>query len=188
MVSNYLKGKRDEMIDLMAWNADGTRMPAKMHTQYLYGLYLNDDLAHDRYQGRGGSRPPVRHPRADVRRRHRDGPRRPWQSVYKIDRYVQSDEFTFLLTSGGHNAGIISGPSHPKRRHRVRTRRPGEPRVSADAWLASTEQQAGSWWPVWGEWLRSRSAAGRVAPPALGAAEAGYAALADAPGEYVRQR
>jgi polyhydroxyalkanoate synthase subunit PhaC len=187
-VSNYLKGKRDEMIDLMAWNADGTRMPAKMHTQYLYGLYLNDDLAHDRFKVEGEivHLSDIRVPMFVVGTETDHVA--PWKSVYKIDRYVQSDEFTFLLTSGGHNAGIISGPSHPKRRHRVRTRRPGEPRVSADAWLASTEQQAGSWWPVWGEWLRSRSAAGRVASPAMGAAEAGYAPLADAPGDYVRQR
>ncbi len=108
--------------------------------------------------------------------------------MYKVGRYVQSGEFTFLLTSGGHNAGIVSGPVHPKRHHRVHTRRGGEPRLSADAWLAANAKQPGSWWPVWGEWLAAHSIPGRVAPPALGAPEAGYAPLADAPGEYVRIR
>ena len=59
---------------------------------------------------------------------------------------------------------------------------------TADEWFATNDKRPGSWWPVWGEWLAAHSTAGRVAPPALGAPEAGYAPLADAPGEYVRQR
>jgi polyhydroxyalkanoate synthase len=187
-VNTYLKGRRDEMIDLMAWNADGTRMPAKMHTQYLYGLYLNDDLVHDRFQVEGETvhLSDIRVPMFVVGTETDHVA--PWKSVYKVDRYVRSSEFTFLLTSGGHNAGIVSGPVHPKRHHRVHTRRGGEPRLTADEWFATNDKRPGSWWPVWGEWLAAHSTAGRVAPPALGAPEAGYAPLADAPGEYVRQR
>ena len=187
-VNNYLKGRRDEMIDLMAWNADGTRMPARMHTQYLYGLYLNDDLAHDRFriEGEVVHLSDIRVPLFVVGTETDHVA--PWQSVYKIDRHVRSDEVTFLLTSGGHNAGIVSGPVHPKRQHRVRTRRTGDPRLSAEAWLEATERRPGSWWPVWGGWLAAHSSPQRVAPPALGAPEAGLAPLADAPGEYVLQR
>ena len=187
-VNNYLKGRRDEMIDLMAWNADGTRMPAKMHTQYLYGLYLNDDLAHDRFRVEGETvhLADIRVPMFVVGTETDHVA--PWKSVYKVGRYVRSDDFTFLLTSGGHNAGIVSGPVHPKRHHRIHTRRSGDAVLSSGAWLAANEKRAGSWWPAWGEWLAAHSTPGRVAPPAPGAPEAGYVPLADAPGEYVLQR
>jgi polyhydroxyalkanoate synthase len=109
----------------------------------------------------------------------------PWKSVYKIGNLVRSSDYTFLLTSGGHNAGIISGPVHPKRRHRVRRLLDGERPAPADEWLASTAPATGSWWPVWQAWLAARSG-GRTAPPALGAPDAGYPPLGAAPGEYVR--
>jgi polyhydroxyalkanoate synthase len=112
----------------------------------------------------------------------------PWQSVYKVDRYVQCSEFTFLLTSGGHNAGIISGPAHPKRRHRVRTRKAGEARLSADKWFETTEVKQGSWWPTWGAWLGTHSSPDRLAPPTMGAPKKGYTPTVKAPGEYVLQR
>jgi polyhydroxyalkanoate synthase len=187
-VNAYLKGERAGMIDLMAWNADGTRMPARMHTEYLYGLYLNNDLALDRFKVEGEvvHLSDIRVPMFVVGTETDHVA--PWQSVYKVDRYVQCSEFTFLLTSGGHNAGIISGPAHPKRRHRVRTRKGGESRLTADKWLETTEVKQGSWWPTWGEWLQVHSSAERVAPPPMGAPERGYTPTASAPGEYVLQR
>jgi polyhydroxyalkanoate synthase len=109
----------------------------------------------------------------------------PWKSVYKIGNLVRSGDYTFLLTSGGHNAGIISGPVHPKRRHRVRRLEAGERPAPADEWLASTPPATGSWWPVWQAWLAARSGE-RIAPPAFGAPDSGYAPLGAAPGEYVR--
>ena len=187
-VKSYLKGEREDMIDLMAWNADGTRMPWKMHTEYLVGLYLNNDLAEGRFKVEGKT---VKlsdiHVPMFVVGTETDHVA-PWKSVYKVDGLVGSSEFTFLLTSGGHNAGIVSGPVHPRRRHRVRTRRAGDPVLSADQWFETTKSQPGSWWPTWAAWLQSRSSAKRVAPPAMGAPKAGYAPICPAPGEYVRQR
>jgi len=110
----------------------------------------------------------------------------PWKSVYKVDGLVRSDEVTFLLTSGGHNAGIVSGAVHPKRRHRVRTRAASDARLKADRWLAETEVTPGSWWPTWEAWLRRHGSSKQVAPPAMGSGN--YPALEDAPGQYVRQR
>ena len=187
-VNAYLKGERAGMIDLMAWNADGTRMPARMHTEYLYGLYLNNDLALDRFKVEGEvvHLSDIRVPMFVVGTETDHVA--PWKSVYKVDRYVQCSEFTFLLTSGGHNAGIISGPAHPKRRHRVRTRKGGGSRLTADKWLETTEVKQGSWWPTWGAWLDSHSSPERVAPPTMGAPERGYLPTASAPGEYVLQR
>jgi polyhydroxyalkanoate synthase len=176
------------MIDLMAWNADGTRMPWKMHTEYLVGLYLQNDLAQGRFKVEGEtiSLKDIRVPMFVVGTETDHVA--PWKSVYKVSALTSSREFTFLLTSGGHNAGIISGPVHPKRRHRVRTQKAGEAPLPADEWFAQTEPTPGSWWPTWAEWLKSHSSPERVAPPAMGAPKEGYAPLGDAPGEYVLQR
>src|SRR6202042_817962 len=106
----------------------------------------------------------------------------PWQSVYKARGLTRSSDFTFLLTSGGHNAGIVSGPVHPRRRHRVRTWLNDSESLAAQAWLESTPPQTGSWWPVWESWLSRHSSAARVAPPGTGAPAAGFPPLGDAPG------
>jgi polyhydroxyalkanoate synthase len=185
MVQSYLKGARDPMIDLMAWNADGTRMPYRMHTEYLYRLYLDNELASGRFPVHGASVSlgDVTVPMFVVGTETDHVA--PWKSVYKVGNLVRSSDYTFLLTSGGHNAGIISGPVHPKRKHRVRHQASGERPATADAWLASTPPTPGSWWPTWQAWLAARSGA-RTAPPTLGRPDAGYPALADAPGDYVR--
>ena len=187
-VKSYLKGEREGMIDLMAWNADGTRMPWKMHTEYLVGLYLRNDLAEGRFKVEGETiqLADIKVPMFIVGTETDHVA--PWKSVYKLDKLTGSPEFTFLLTSGGHNAGIISGPVYPKRRHRVRTRHTGESSLSADEWFETTTPLPGSWWPTWAEWLKTHSSAERVAPPEMGAPAAGYAPLGDAPGEYVLQR
>ncbi|MBS0395022.1 MAG: polyhydroxyalkanoic acid synthase [Proteobacteria bacterium] len=185
MVQSYLKGARDPMVDLMAWNADGTRMPYKMHTEYLYRLYLDNELSSGRFPVRGE---PVR--LSDLRMPMfvvgtETDHVAPWKSVYKLENLTRSQDYTFLLTSGGHNAGIISGPVHPKRKHRVRTRTLTDRHLSPEEWLATTPPQPGSWWPTWQKWLAMHSG-DRAAPPALGAPAAGYPVLRDAPGEYVR--
>ncbi len=187
-VKSYLKGERDGMIDLMAWNADGTRMPWKMHTEYLVGLYLRNDLAEGRFKVEGETvkLADIRVPMFVVGTETDHVA--PWKSVYKVSGLTGSPEFTFLLTSGGHNAGIVSGPVNPKRRHRARTVREGEPRIGADEWFETTAPLPGSWWPAFADWLKTHSSPERVPPPAMGAPEASYAPQADAPGEYVRQR
>jgi polyhydroxyalkanoate synthase len=187
MINSYVKGTRDPMIDLMAWNADGTRMPYKMHTEYLYRLYLDNELSSGRFPVKGQ---PIRlsdvQVPAFVVGTETDHVA-PWKSVYKLANLLRSDDYTFLLTSGGHNAGIVSGPVHPKRKHRVRARQLKDPRVTAEDWLATTPPQTGSWWPVWQQWLVAHSGA-RGPAPAIGAADRGYPVLRDAPGEYVRMK
>jgi polyhydroxyalkanoate synthase len=112
----------------------------------------------------------------------------PWHSVYKARALTRSRDYTFLLTSGGHNAGIVSGPVHPRRRHRVRTWSSETETLTPGRWLETTPPHPGSWWPTWQHWLAQRSAQPLVPPPTLGSAAAGYPPLADAPGEYVLQR
>ncbi len=183
MVHDYLMGQRTPMIDLMAWNADGTRMPYRMHSEYLRSLFLNNELAAGRYDfgGKPATLTDIRVPifAVGAERDHVA----PWKSVYKINLLADTD-VTFLLTSGGHNAGIISEPGHPRRHHRIATRPEGEPFMAPDEWFTTTKLRDGSWWPTWQAWLAKRSGT-PVKPPRMGKAKAGFAPLCDAPGTYV---
>jgi polyhydroxyalkanoate synthase subunit PhaC len=186
-VQQYVRGERPKLNDLMAWNADGTRMPWRMHSEYLERLYLKNELALGTFTANGR--------RIDLAKLHlpmfvvgtETDHVAPWRSVYKLRALTRSTDYTFLLTSGGHNAGIVSGPVHPRRRHRMLTWRNATARLTADEWLASAPHSQGSWWPAWQRWLVAHSSAARIPLRAAnGGRAAGAAALADAPGSYVR--
>jgi len=183
LVNEYLLGNRRSMNDLMAWNADATRMPAKMHSQYLRRLYLNNDLSAGRYPvgGRPVSLANLKLPIFCLGTVSDHVA--PWQSVYKLHLLTPS-EITFVLTTGGHNAGIVSPPGHPRRRYQISTRGVSSTQLSAEDWQASAPSHEGSWWPAWAAWLNERSSA-RQMPPRTGASDRGYRPLCDAPGEYV---
>ena len=186
MVDRYLKGKSERLIDLMAWNADGTRMPWRMHTEYLYRLYLNNELASNRFpvNGKLVRLSDIRQPMFIVGTETDHVA--PWKSVYKTDNLVRSDDLSFLLTSGGHNAGIVSGPVHPKRHYRLRRRHLVDPHLAPDDWMSTTPRQAGSWWPAWQSWLVAHSS-GLAKPPRTGNVRKGYEVFDEAPGQYVRK-
>jgi polyhydroxyalkanoate synthase len=184
-VNSYLRGNRESPNDLMAWNADGTRMPCRMHSEYLRQLYLDNALARGEFRadGRVAELAGIQVPMFVVGTETDHVA--PWKSVYKARGLTRSADYTFLLTSGGHNAGIISGAVHPRRRHRVRTWLNATETLSPEAWFESTPPHSGSWWPIWEQWLAQHSAPAKVRPPEMGSAAAGYVPLADAPGEYV---
>jgi polyhydroxyalkanoate synthase len=187
-VNSYLRGKRESPNDLMAWNADGTRMPCRMHAQYLRQLYLNNSLARGEFQSEGHrvDLDAIRMPLFIVGTESDHVA--PWQSVYKVRGLTRSADYTFLLTSGGHNAGIVSGPVHPRRRYRARTWLNATESLAPAEWIEKTAPQAGSWWPVWQQWLAQHSSQGLVAPPPLGSVAAGYPPIAEAPGAYVLEK
>jgi len=187
-VNSYVRGKRESPNDLMAWNADGTRMPCRMHSEYLRQLYLNNALARGEFKadGRLAALAGIQIPMFVVGTETDHVA--PWKSVYKARGLTRSVDYTFLLTSGGHNAGIISGAVHPRRRHRVRTWLNAAETLSPEVWFDSTPPQSGSWWPGWEQWLTQHSTPQKVGPPPMGSAAAGYVPLADAPGEYVLQK
>lgn len=185
MIQRYFHGEEYSMNDLMSWNADGTRMPYKMHYEYLHKLYLHNELARGLYQvnGKKISLADIEAPMFVVGTQTDHVA--PWESVYKVHQ-LTNNELTFLLTSGGHNAGIISGPAHPRRNYQVHTRTPGSKYLCADTWRSNTESQPGSWWPEWSKWL-DQHISGQSKPPKMGNNSKGYKALRDAPGEYVRE-
>ena len=171
------------MTDLMAWNADATRLPFRMHSEYLRRLFLENELAEGRYpvNGRPVALSDIRAPIFAVGTETDHVA--PWRSVYKIHLLTET-EVTFVLTSGGHNAGIVSEPGHTHRSFHTTTRAAEGRYLDPETWIASAQRNTGSWWPVWVEWLARRSGA-PVPPPMLGSPEKGYPALADAPGRYV---
>jgi polyhydroxyalkanoate synthase len=185
-INTYVRGEREAKNDLMAWNADGTRMPYRMHAEYLRKLYLNNELARGEFE--------VQKRRVDLARIKmpmfvvgtETDHVAPWRSVYKARALTRSSDYTFLLTSGGHNAGIVSGPVHPRRRHRVRTWLNATETLPPERWLETTAPQPGSWWPVWESWLTQHSSPERVAAPPMGSPI--DRPLCAAPGEYVLQK
>jgi len=183
MVHEYLMGQRAEMSDLMAWNADTTRMPYRMHSEYLKHFFLDNDLFEGRY--RVAERPvalgDIRAPIFAISTEWDHVA--PWRSVYKINLLTDTD-VTFLLTNGGHNAGIISEPDRRDRHYRIARKPAGSRYVDPETWLTVTSAATGSWWPVCANWLE-RQSSGRVEPPALGAPDKGYPVLGPAPGTYV---
>ena len=184
MVQSYLKGERAQMIDLMAWNADATRMPYRMHSEYLRRLFLKNALAagHFDVEGRPISLRDIRAPIFAVSTLTDHVA--PWRSVYKIQLLTDAN-VTFVLSNGGHNAGIVNPPGRANRRHQIATHVESENYVDPDAWQASAVHHEGSWWPCWQDWLVQHGTQERIAPPSIGAPTKGYAALCDAPGSYV---
>ena len=185
-VNQYLRGKRAPLNDLMAWNADGTRMPCRMHSEYLKRLYLHNELATGRFT--------VANEPVDLKQLTvpmfvvgtETDHVAPWRSAFKTRALTRSADFSFVLTSGGHNAGIISGPVNPKRRHREFHWTDAAAAASPEQFLDGAQLHAGSWWPTWERWLAARSTPATATPPPMGNAAAGYPPLCDAPGGYVR--
>ncbi len=186
MIHEKLMGEQSEPNDMMTWNADSTRMPYRMHSEYLRGLFLENRLSHGKYRidGQALSLTDLDLPIFAVGTETDHVA--PWKSVYKIHHLTDAD-VTFALTSGGHNAGIISEPGHRHRHYRIATHPHSERYQDPEAWVAAVAPQEGSWWEGWAEWLAARSGE-RVAPPPMGRPEAGYEAICDAPGSYVFQR
>lgn len=186
VIRQYLLGERDPMSALMAWNADGTRMPARMHSEYLRALFLENRLSRGRYavDGRPVALTDIRVPifAVGTEKDHIA----PWESVYKI-RLLTDVPVTMALTNGGHNGGIVSRPDHPRRRFRLETMPANANYQPPEQWYAATQPQDGSWWLAFADWLAERSGA-RAAPPAMGAAEHGLPPLDPAPGSYVMER
>jgi polyhydroxyalkanoate synthase len=187
LIREYLLGQRTPMKDLMAWNSDATRMPYRMHSEYLRNLFLNNKLAEGNYQV--GDKPialsDINIPLFVVatERDHVS----PWRSVFKINLLTTVD-VTFVLTSGGHNVGIVSLPVKKTKRHyRISTLKEQDRYVDPDRWNRKVKAIEGSWWPALESWL-SKHSRKKIDPPAMGCKEKGYRPLEAAPGTYVKQK
>ncbi|MEZ5821681.1 MAG: alpha/beta fold hydrolase [Xanthobacteraceae bacterium] len=181
----YLMGERSVPNDLMSWNADATRMPYRMHSEYLRRLFLNNELAEGRYCA-GGDLVSLSdlHAPMFVVGTLRDHVA-PWRSTYKINYLAADADITYVLASGGHNAGIVAPPGEERHSYQVLAKQADAPYLGPDEWLRLARRREGSWWPEWVHFLNERSGP-PVAPPPMGGSK--QETLADAPGEYVLQR
>lgn len=185
IVHDYLIGERAPPSDLMSWNADATRMPYRMHSDYLRRLFLDNDLAEGRYQVDG----------TPVALSNLHGPMfvvgtlrdhvAPWKSAHKIH-FLADADVTFVLASGGHNAGIVAPPGEEGHSYQVLTKKADEPYIGPDEWIKLAPSHEGSWWGEWARFL-ARHSSPAVTPPPLGQSKQSAAMLGDAPGSYVLQ-
>jgi polyhydroxyalkanoate synthase len=156
-----------------------------MHSEYLRRLFLNNDLAEGRYLVEGN---PISlsdiHAPMFVVGTVRDHVA-PWKSTYKIHYQVDAD-VTYLLTSGGHNAGIVAPPSEQGHSYQVKTKKADAVYIGPDEWLKTAPRIGGSWWLEWAKWLTAQSGE-PCKPPQMGVEHADGHSLPDAPGDYVRQ-
>ncbi|MBK5935202.1 polyhydroxyalkanoate synthase [Rhodovulum imhoffii] len=183
-VRRYLMGLEEQEFDISFWNADATRMPYRMHSDYLRGLFLENRLTAGRFavEGRVIALKDISAP-TFVLGTEKDHIA-PWRSVYKTTLFTDN-ALTFVLTGGGHNGGILSEPGHKGRHYRIGHRRPGADYMDPESWFACHGPQEGSWWLEWGRWLARHSGARGALPP-MGRAD--LPPLGEAPGTYVFQR
>ena len=175
--ANWLMGETPPAFDILAWNADATRISEATHSQYLRSFYLENRLATGTMT------------LADRLLRLEDvvtdmyvlGAREdhitPWTSSYATTGLLDNASVRFVLSSAGHIAGIVNPPG-PRRVHWTNDALPSSP----DEWLAGASQHTGSWWEDWAGWVSAR-AGGRRPPPAMGSSD--HPVLGDAPGTYV---
>jgi len=186
IIRNYLLGEEERINDLVAWDHDTTRLPYKMHSEYLRKLFLNNELVQGQFK--------VNNKKVALMDIHNPvfvvstltDHIAPWKSVYKIHLFTRTD-ITFVLTSGGHNAGIVSEPGHPNRHFQMDTQQAGKKHVTTEKWLQQTARYEGSWWPQWQQWLVKHSGEQTTLPP-MGNPEMGYPIYYEAPGIYVLEK
>ena len=183
LTKEYILGDRPEPSDLMAWNADGTRLSIRMHSQYLHHMYLNNDLAKGRYKVGDSS----------IHLEDIDCPVfavgtdqdfvAPWKSVYKLNEHIKSP-IEFVLASGGHNAGVVSPPGFKHKSYKYLKRSRNGKYITPEEWLKSSTQADGSWWEHWTGWLDLQMTK-MIEPPKFNISTNSNDKLTNAPGTYV---
>ena len=179
VVSGWLMGEQPPAFDILAWNADGTRMPADMHSFYLRCCYVENQLASGTMT-LAGTRLDLAKITADAYiLSAKEDHIAPWRSTYATTGLLGGTN-RFVLSSSGHVAGIVNPPGG-RRTYSTNDDLPAQP----DEWLAGATEHPGSWWEDWADWIATR-AGPRRKPPPMGSAA--HPPVADAPGDYVHQK
>ncbi|HEY8070334.1 MAG TPA: class I poly(R)-hydroxyalkanoic acid synthase [Burkholderiales bacterium] len=178
VINNYLMGKDPFPFDLLYWNSDATRMPARMHSFYLRNMYLKNLLGVPggiTLEGVPIDLSKVKVPSYFISTA--EDHIAPWKTTYKGSKYLGGD-VRFVLGGSGHIAGIVNPPSAKKYQYWTNDTRPD----SAEDWLETAAQHPGSWWDDWQAWMDARNAGGKIP------ARTPEHPLEDAPGSYVMLR
>ncbi len=178
-VSNYLLGKDPPAFDLLFWNADQTRMPKKLHMDYLRSMYGRNALSQGEFEI-GGIRADLSKVRIPLYfQASREDHIAPMKSVYRSARTFSRADVTLTLAGSGHIAGVVNPPSANKYQHWTNPELP----ETLDEWLAGAEQHPGSWWSHWADWLHARSGDW---VPARNPSKGPLKPIEPAPGSYVK--
>src|ERR1051326_3552380 len=178
-VNNYLLGNAPPAFDVLYWNNDTTRLPARLHADFLDLIETNPYVSPGRLEVRGMP--------LDMRKVNLDSyvvagvndHITPWQGCYNTAK-LYGERSTFVLSNSGHIQSLLNPPGNPKAVFWAGAAREAD----GQAWLEQAEKHAGSWWPHWLDWIKARSGE-TLAPAALGSAD--YPLLDDAPGRYVME-
>ena len=179
VVNNYLLGQEPFPFDLLYWNDDSTRMPAKMHSFYLRRMYQANDLCKPggiTLLGTAIDLRKIKVPSYLVSTR--EDHIAPWKSTYRGTQ-LYAGPVRFVLAASGHIAGVVNPPEGGKYSHWVNEELPASP----DEWFAGATELSGSWWPDWQRWVTGQD---KAMVPARVPGEGKLPALEDAPGSYVR--
>jgi polyhydroxyalkanoate synthase len=185
VINNYLLGDDPPAFDVLFWNSDATNLSATLMGDFLT---LSETLAFTK-QGEvemAGHKVDLSKVDADLFilggvTDHIT----PWRATYRSTQLFGSDDVTYVLSQSGHMQAILNPPGNPKAKYYVQ-RGDGPLPATAEEWLQGTEEQAGSWWPFWLQWLQDRSGAKKAAPKKLGGK--GFEATDPAPGRYVLEQ
>jgi polyhydroxyalkanoate synthase len=181
VVNNYLLGNEPFPFDLLYWNSDATRMPARMHSFYLRRMYQQNLLAKPggiTIDGVSIDLSRITTPAYFISTR--DDHIAPWKSTYRGTQLL-SGEKRFVLAGSGHIAGVVNPPEGGKYNHWINTELPPDP----EEWFRGATEMAGSWWPDWHRWVVAH---GKEMVPARPPGSGRLAPIEDAPGSYVKVR
>jgi polyhydroxyalkanoate synthase len=178
--NNWLQGKQPPAFDLLVWNGDSTRMPAKMHSQYLRSCYLNNEFARGEFVVAGTKLDPKAVGIDTYVVSAVNDHIVPWASGYKTAQMFNGAN-RFVLSTSGHIAGIVNPPS-PKSKYWANDDRPSDP----EEWKSKATLVDDTWWNDWAEWIGAHGGASVGAPGQLGSQQ--HPSIEAAPGSYVRDR
>jgi len=178
IVNNWLLGNKPPAFDLLVWNKDSTRMPAKMHSQYLRSCYLNNEFAQGEFELEGQKLDPGKVDIDTYVLAAVDDHIVPWVSGYKTAQLFSGNN-RFVLSTSGHIAGIVNPPS-PKAKHWTNENLPADPQE----WKKNATLQDGTWWDDWAIWIARQGGPKVAAPRKPGSKD--YPVIESAPGSYVR--
>jgi polyhydroxyalkanoate synthase len=181
LVNQWLMGEDPPVFDILAWNADGTNLPARLHEQFLE-IFGENSLA------RAGSMTVLGTP-VDLSRISlptfvtgaSNDHLTPWDGCYRTTQLL-SGPSTFVLSSAGHIQSLVNPPGNPKASYWTG----GHPTPDPRAWRDTAQQHTGSWWEAWSAWMLERS--GDEVPAPTGPGSPSHPALEPAPGSYVVNR
>lgn len=180
VINNYLMGQDPPPFDVLFWNNDTTNLPAQLHSDYL-DLYPKQPFANPGQVEFAGHV-------VDLKKVTNDmfiiagvtDHITPWKACYRTTQLVGSENIEFILSQSGHIQALLNPPGNPKSKYFRNTT--GRPPATTDEWLAGAREVTGSWWPLWGEWLKARSGGEKAAPKSLGNKD--YPPGDKAPGRY----